>query len=264
MASRLDYVKIAPTMILDAGCGTGEAVGELAARYSGVRVAALDIAVPMVVAARARSDRGHSMIRRLLSATLSRGTRPWFICADINGLPWRAGTFDLVWSNLALQWVNDLPLALGEIRRVSKVGGLFTFTTFGPDTLLELRAAFGATDRYTRTNRFADMHDVGDMLVQAGFTAPVIDMERITLTYPDADSLLRELKHLGATNATRGRPQGLTGRARWARMCEALERMRRDGCIPLTYEVVYGHAWCGEAKRTAEGLPIVRLQRSNR
>ena len=262
MASRLDYVKIAPTLILDAGCGTGEAIGELSLRYPGSRVLALDIALPMVFAARERTRRSRSLLRRLLPFRLAGGgMTPWFAGADINALPLRGVAFDLVWSNLVLQWVNDLPRALAEVRRVLNVGGLLTFTTFGPDTLREIRAAFARADGNTHTNRFVDMHDVGDMLVHAGFSDPVMDMEQVTLTYPDAGALMRELKHLGATNATRGRPHGLMGRARWQRMLAALDATRRDGRIPATFEVIYGHAWKGEPRRTAEGLPIIKLQR---
>jgi malonyl-CoA O-methyltransferase len=266
MASRLDCVKVAPGLVLDAGCGTGEAVGELAVRYAGTRVVALDLALPMLAAARERSRRARSLLRRLLPAALSGGGHadPLFVCGDINALPFPGVAFDLVWSNLALQWVNDLPRAFAEMRRVLKVGGLVTFTTFGPDTLKEIRGAFARADGYTHTNRFVDMHDVGDMLLEAGFAEPVMDMERLTLTYAGPDALLRELKQLGAVNATRGRPRGLMGRARWARMLAVLEGMRHDARIPATFEVVYGHAWKGEPKRTAEGLPIVKLQRPGR
>ena len=261
MAARLDYVKLAATRIVDAGCGTGEAVGELAVRYPGSRVVALDLALPMVAAARERERNGRSALQRLLPAALS-GARPsLFVCADINALPLPGVTFDLVWSNLALQWVNDLPRAFAEFRRVLKVGGLLTFTTFGPDTLREVRQAFARADGFTHTNRFVDMHDLGDMLVHAGFADPVMDMEAITVTYADPESLLRELKALGATNATRGRPHGLMGRERWRRMLRALDAMRRDGRLPATFEVVYGHAWKGEGRRSPEGHPIVRFER---
>jgi malonyl-CoA O-methyltransferase len=266
MAARLDYVKVAPKVVLDAGCGTGEAVGELAARYAGARVVALDLALPMVAAARERTQPGRSLLRRLLPPALARHDRtaPLFVCGDVNALPFPGVAFDLVWSNLALQWVNDLPRALAELRRVLKVGGLLTFTTFGPDTLKEIRSAFARADGYTHTNRFADMHDIGDMLVAAGFGDPVMDMELLTLTYAVPDDLLRELKTLGATNATRGRPRGLTGRGRWQRMRSALEGLRRDGRIPASFEVIYGHAWKGEPTRSAEGLPIVKLSRPPR
>ncbi len=266
MASRLDYIKLAPRAILDVGCGTGEAVGELAARYSGARVVALDAALAMVVAARDRSRRARSLFRRLLPDALARGgpATPFHVCGDFHMLPLSGVTFDLVWSNLALQWANDLPRAFAEMRRVMKVGGLLTFTTFGPDTLKELRAAFLRADGNTHTNRFIDMHDLGDMLVAAGFADPVMDMEQLTLTYEDAGALMRELKHLGATNATRGRPHGLMGRGAWQRALAALEATRRDGRLPLTFEVIYGHAWKGEPKRSAEGHPIVKLTRPGR
>jgi malonyl-CoA O-methyltransferase len=266
MASRLDYIRIAPRTILDAGCGTGDAVGELAARYAGARVVALDAALPMVEAARERARRARSLFRRLLPEALARGgpSAPLFVCGDVNMLPLPGVTFDLVWSNLALQWVNDLPRAFAEARRVMRVGGLFTFTTFGPDTLKEIRAAFARVDGHTHTNRFTDMHDLGDMLVAAGFSDPVMDMEQLTLTYADPGALMHELKQVGATNATRGRPRGLMGRVRWQRTLGALEAMRRDGRIPATFEVVYGHAWKGEPRRTAEGHPIVKLTRPGR
>ena len=262
MASRLDYIRIAPRTILDAGCGTGDAVGELAARYAGARIVALDAALPMVEAARGRARGARSLLRRLLPEGLGGGgAAPLFICSDFNSLPLAGVTFELVWSNLALQWANDLPRAFSEMRRVLKVGGLLTFTTFGPDTLKEVRSAFARADGYTHTNRFTDMHDIGDMLVAAGFADPVMDMEQLTLTYADADSLMRELKQIGATNATRGRPHGLMGRARWRRALAALESMRRDGRIPATFEVIYGHAWKGEPRFSAEGHPIVKLSR---
>ena len=266
MAQRLDYVKLAPTAILDAGCGTGEAVGELSVRYPGARVLAFDLALPMVIAARRRARTGHALLRRLLRPFASRriAPEPAFVCADINALPFAGVCVDLVWSNLALQWVNDLPRAFAEFRRVLKVGGLLSFTTFGPDTLREVRKAFADLDASTHTNRFTDMHDIGDMLVQAGFADPVMDMEYVTLTFESPHALLAELKAIGATNRTRGRPRGLMGRKRWARAMQRLEALRADGRIPATFEVVYGHAWKGEARKTAEGHPIVRFQRPPR
>jgi len=166
-----------------------------------------------------------------------------------------------VWSNLVLQWVDDPRRAFAEFRRVLAVGGLLTFTTFGPDTLKELARAFAGIDGYTHVSRFADMHDLGDMLVHAGFADPVMDMEMLTLTYASPAALLAELKALGATNQTRGRPRGLTGRRRRRALDDALASLARDGRIPATFEVVYGHAWKGEPKRTAEGLPIVKIEK---
>ncbi len=263
MAERLDYVKIAPATILDAGCGTGESLPELAARFPQARIVALDVALPMLVAARERVRGGRSLLRRLLAPVLSAppGGAGAFVCADFAQLPFPGVRFDLVWSNLTLQWVNDLPRVFAEVRRTLKVGGLFMFSTFGPDTLSELRAAFGRVDGYTHVNRFLDLHDIGDLLVAAGFADPVMDMERVTLTYAAPAGLMRELKAIGATNVTRGRPRGLTGRARFRRVVAELEKLRQHGRIPATFEVVYGHAWKGEPRRTAEGHAIVKLAR---
>jgi malonyl-CoA O-methyltransferase len=262
MAERLDYVKLAPSVILDAGCGTGDAVGDLGVRYPAARIVAFDIALPMIVAARARVRAGRSTFRRLLRPFAARtASEPAFVCADINALPFDGVVCDLVWSNLALQWVNDLPRAFAEFRRVLKVGGLLSFTTFGPDTLREVRAAFAGIDGKTHTNRFVDMHDIGDMLVHAGFADPVMDMEHVTLTYESPKALVAELKAIGASNRTRGRPRGLMGRARWARAVARLEALRRDGRIPATFEVIYGHAWKVAPRTTPEGHAIVRLQR---
>jgi malonyl-CoA O-methyltransferase len=260
MLSRLDVVKLAPTAILDAGCGTGEGSLELAARYPDARIVGLDFAYPMANAARERVRRSRSLYQRLLAPIARlRGAGPQFVCADLNALPFAGVTFDLAWSNLTLQWVNDLPRAFAEMRRCLKVGALFTFTTFGPDTLKELRAAFARADGNTHVSRFVDMHDIGDMLVAAGYADPVMDMEYVTLTYPTPAALMRELKALGATNATRGRAKGLTGRRRFARVVAQLDKLSVDGRLPATFEVVYGDAWKGEPKRTAEGLPIVRV-----
>ena len=265
LAERLDVVKLVPATILDAGSGTGEAIGELSARYPSARVVALDAALPMLQQARARSTRGRSLLTRLLGP-LGRGgaSTPAFVCADATSLPLSGVCVELVWSNLMLQWVNDLPRAFAEFRRVLKVGGLLTFTTFGPDTLRELARAFARVDGHTHVGRFVDMHDLGDMLVQSGFADPVMDMELITVTYPSPAALLAELKSIGATNQTRGRPRGLTGRGRRAALEAALLTLARDGRIPATFEVVYGHAWKGEPKRTQDGLPIVKVERRRR
>ena len=145
-----------------------------------------------------------------------------------------------------------------------EVGGLVTFTTFGPDTLKELRAAFTAVDAHPHVGRFVDMHDIGDLLVHAGFADPVMQMEMLTLTYPDARSMTHDLKAIGATNATVGRRRGLTGRRRFERALAALEAMpgrAADGRIPATFEVIYGHAWKVAPRRTPEGHAIVTFER---
>jgi malonyl-CoA O-methyltransferase len=262
MAERLDVVKLAPAAILDAGCGTGDAQADLALRYPAARQVALDVALPMLRKAIAKAGQRRSALSRLFAAfkgTDSAGAE--FVCGDIGALPFASGAFDLVWSNLALQWAADLPRALAELGRVLRVGGLVTFSTFGPDTLRELRSAFAGVDRHSHVSRFTDMHDIGDMLVAADFGDPVMHMEPFTLTYADPGALLRDLKAIGATNATRARSRGLMGRRRFERALAALETAGRDGRIPATFEVIYGHAWKVLPKRTTDGHAIVRFDR---
>jgi len=267
MAERLGFVKIQPTAILDAGCGTGLALGELRARYPEARLIGLDLAFNMAVAARNRpgamaaARSAGSLLRRVLGAfSPSPEVGPWCICGDIVSLPIRSSSIDLLWSNLTLQWIGDPQKAFAEFRRVLRVGGLLSFTTFGPDTLKELRTAFLAADRATHVGTFIDMHDLGDMLVHAGFADPVMDMETLTLTYDDAIGLMRDLKAIGAHNVTAGRPRGMMGRQRWQRMLAALEATRRDGRLPASFEVVYGHAWKPEPRLTDDGSAIIRVQ----
>jgi malonyl-CoA O-methyltransferase len=262
MAERLDVVKLAPAAILDAGCGTGDAQADLALRYPGARQVALDVALPMLRVAMTKAGERRSAFSRLLSA-FSRGDAGGAdaVCGDIAALPFKAGAFDLAWSNLALQWADDLPRALSELARVLSAGGLVMFSTFGPDTLRELRAAFAGIDRHSHVGQFTDMHDIGDMLVGAGFGDPVMQMEHFTLTYADPRSMLRDLKAIGATNATRARPRALMGRHRFDRALAALEAGRRDGRIPATFEVIYGHAWKVAPRRTDDGHAIVEFKK---
>jgi len=269
MAERLGIVRLDPAVILDAGCGTGEALGELAARYPRARLVGIDLAYAMVQAARRRdldtSLDTRSLGRRLLGAFAAPTPRhPALVCGDVSRLPIEAHSVELVWSNLTLQWIDELPLALSEFHRVLNVGGLLTFTTFGPDTLSELRRAFAAADDGAHVNRFLDMHDVGDMLLHAGFADPVMDMELITMTYGDAGGLMRDLKAIGAQNSRADRRRGLTGRHKWQRMLASLEASRRDGRLPATFEVVYGHAWKAAPRVADDGRAIVRFDRDRR
>ncbi|MBI2313159.1 MAG: malonyl-ACP O-methyltransferase BioC [Betaproteobacteria bacterium] len=252
MASRLDYIKIAPRAILDAGSGTGYGGRALAARYPDAAVVELDIALGMLAQGRS----AHPWWKRLLP--IPRATPP-AICADVEALPVKAASIDLVWSNLTLQWCNDLPRVFAEMHRVLKVGGLLMFSTFGPDTLKELRQAFDGVDRYTHVNRFVDMHDIGDMLVAGGLADPVMDMEFITVTYPDVKALMHDLKAIGAHNITAGRRRGLTGKSAWRKALARYEMLRREGRLPATFEVVYGHAWKVQPRKTADGREVVRF-----
>jgi malonyl-CoA O-methyltransferase len=263
MAERLALVKLRPAAILDAGCGTGDALNELATRYPEALVLGVDSAFAMLETARRRTSAarasGRSLFARWFGARPRAAGELALVCADACRLPLAADGVDLVWSNLTLQWINDAAVAFGEFHRVLRRGGLLLFSTLGPDTLKELRSAFAKVDQATHVSRFIDMHDLGDLLVHAGFADPVMDMETITLTYTDATTMMRELKAIGAHNATLGRPRGLTGRARWQRVLAALETFRRDGRLPATYEVVYGHAWKPEPRLAADGRAIVRF-----
>jgi malonyl-CoA O-methyltransferase len=255
MFERLEYIKVAPGIILDAGSGTGTGARELVRRYPEARVIALDIALTMLQAGRAP----RSWLQRMGVGR----SRIAAVCSDVERLPLKTRSVDLIWSNVTLQWAADLPNTLKELRRVLRPGGLLMFSTFGPDTLKELRAAFAAADGHSHVNRFTDMHDIGDMLVQARLADPVMDMEQITLTYKTVRDLMRDLKAIGAHNVTAGRRRGLGGRAALAAVEQRYETLRRDGVLPATYEVVYGHAWApaGGPDRTAEGHAVVQFHR---
>ncbi len=230
MLERLDYIRLQPNRVLDLGCGTGFALDGLAKRFRRAELIGLDFSHGMLHQARRR---GHWL------------NRPRVLCADAESLPLADDSVDLVFSSATLQWVNDLDASFREALRVLRPGGLLMFSSFGPDTLKELRAAWAAVDDGVHVSRFLDMHDVGDALVRARFADPVMDVERLTLTYDNLRDLMRDLKQLGARNAVANRPRGLTGRRRIGSLTAAYERERREGRLPATYEVVYGHGWVG-------------------
>jgi malonyl-CoA O-methyltransferase len=250
MLGRLEYLKHRPAAILDAGSGTGNALAGLGQRYPDARLIALDIALAMLRRGRQRLPWWKGLFTRGVQA----------VCGDIERLPLKDASVGMVWSNLALQWVNDLPRAFAEMRRVLVPGGLLMFSTFGPDTLKELRRAYQDIDRHTHVNRFIDMHDIGDLLVSGGFGDPVMDMEHFTLTYGDVRELMRELKAIGARNVTRGRPNGLSGKRVLAAVTRNYEAFRRDGRLPATFEVVYGHAWAPLPRLGPSGRPVIDIK----
>ena len=257
MLSRLDLVKIAPQAILDAGCGTGHASTGLAKRYTGSRIISLDIAMGMLKKTLAPRS-SLASLKHLLGFA-----RKDLICADMENLPLAANSIGLVWSNLAVQWCNDLDLAFKEANRVLHAGGLFMFSSFGPDTLKELRMATTEDPDHVHVSRFIDMHDIGDALVRAGFTAPVLDIEYFTLTYDDVFGVMRDLKAIGAHNAAEGRSRGLQGKGFLRGLTERYEQFRHEGKLPATFEVVYGHAWKPEPKFQSEdgSVPITLHKR---
>jgi len=227
LIERLDLTKLEPRVVLDAGAGTGQACPALKRRYPKARVLALDFAFGMLKAAAARRS----------------WFRPFFVLgADAARLPLADASVDLVLSNFMLPWC-DPDAVFAEFRRVLAPRGFLTFTSLGPDTLRELRAAWAQVDPHRRVLEFVDMHDLGDALVRAGFSEPVLDVERYTLEYADVHALARDLKAVGASNAARERLRGLTGPRTFAAMQSAYEVHRRADRLPATYEVVFGQAW---------------------
>lgn len=259
MLARLDYVRLAPELIIDVGAGTGRCARGLVQRYRKARVVALDLAQAMLV----RSRRELNWLSRWRPRQL-------FVCGDAEHLPLRDRCAQLLFSNLTLQWCPDLDQTFHEFHRVLQPGGLLMFSSFGPDTLKELRQSWRAVDDDVHVNAFMDMHDLGDALLRAGFTDPVMDVEHITLTYKDALQLMREIKAIGAHNVTAGRLHGLTGRQKLQKLMTAYEQFRRDGVLPCTYEVVYGHAWVPEKSKITSHpggeahVPVTSIQRSRR
>lgn len=249
LLERLDYIRLEPRDLLDLGAGTGYAVDQLQRRYRRARVIALDFAHAMLLRARRRG--------RWLR-------RPLCVCGDAEALPLADGAVDLILSSATFQWCNDLDQTFSECLRVLRPGGLLMFTTFGPDTLKELRQSWTDVDQASHVSPFLDMHDIGDALVRARFADPVMDVDRLTLTYSEIRALMQDLKLLGAANATGDRPRGLTTPARLSALTEAYERHRHQGLLPATYEVIYGQAWVPEQKPMADGIaiPISAIRRA--
>lgn len=242
MTARLDLVKIAPTRVADIGCATGDGIRALQARYPQAFPLAIDYAPAMLA----------EVVRRASWRERLRRRAPRCVAADVRALPLANGTLGLAWSNLMLHWLDEPLPAFGELHRVLETGGLLMFSALGPDTLKELRAAGATTLR-----RFHDMHDLGDMLLAAGFADPVMEMERIELTYASPRGLLRDQRRLGVRDGLFG-PMGFReGR----RVFRAWQSQKRGGRLPATFEIVYGHAWKAEPKASADGRAIIRFHK---
>lgn len=227
---RLQVVRLEPAFVLDAGCGTGHCTRGLRARYKGARIIGLDRAAGMLTCASGK--------RRWLD-------RSRFIQADASSIPMANHSVDLVVSNLMLQWCEP-EAVFREFRRILKPEGLLMFSTFGPDTLLELRESWQSADSMPHVIDFYDMHDLGDMLMQAGFLEPVMDVDRHTLTYSNVMELLRDLHGIGSRNISSQRRRGLMGKGVLQGLEQAYSQFTlSDGRLPASYEVVYGHAWSG-------------------
>lgn len=243
LSESLDYYEDAsrnapsPQVIVDLGCGPGHAAAAMQKRWPKAQVIALDLAMGML-----RQTRANTAGR--LPAFLDFARRPEPVCADVARLPLRDASVDILYSNLCLQWLDDLPSVFAGFRRVLKPGGMLLVSTFGPDTLFELRGAFSEADAAPHVSLFPSIAQFGDALIAAGFKDPVLDRDEFTARHDDMALLMRELRTLGATNAMQDRRRALTGRARFARAAQAYEQLRgADGKLPATWEVIYAHAW---------------------
>ena len=245
LLERIEFRRHEPATILDLGCGTGSASRTLAGQFPQANVIAMDWSPAMLAkTGEAGNEPNH------LTGGLS------LVCADMHSLPLAARSADLVFSNLALQWSYDLSTVFREFRRIMNADAMLVFTCFGPDTLVELKQAWRAVDDRPHVNDHPDMHDVGDVLLAAGFRDPVMDTERLTLEYPDVMSLLRELKGIGAHNVASKRKHGLTGKKRLQDMLQAYEPFRRGDRYPASYEIIYGTAFAprdGQPLKTPDG-----------
>ena len=249
LLERLDVVRIEPKSVLDLGAGTGLATRALKRRYRNAQVTALDLSPAMLD----RASKHSSFFHRFVS-----------VAGDAQRLPFADASFDLIFSNLMLQWVGNPDAAIAEARRVLKPEGLFSFTSLGPDSLRELRQAWSAADAREHVHAFIDMHDLGDALMRAGFVEPVMDTERLTVTYNDWPTLRAELQGSGSANLAYGRSRGLTGKAAANRAQAAFAALRTNNVFPVSLEVVYGHAWAGTMrKRRSTGgevnIPLTNL-----
>ena len=249
LLQRLDLVKLQPQTIVDVGTGTGYCARALSSRYPQAHIFGLDLSAAMLHKARQQCG----WWQRL------RG-RQHYMQADAARLPLRSDSVDLIVSSLTLQWCNDLDTVFAEFYRVLKPGGLLMFSSLGPDTLRELRQSWRAVDAAAHVNAFMDMHDVGDAMLRARLADPVMDVENICLTYAQVSDLMRDLKGIGSRNASLGRAPGLTGKQKIRAMTQVYERYRVQGMLPANYEVVYGHAWIGDRKFSAQDRVSIPVQ----
>lgn len=226
----LTLFSLNPATIIDLGSGTGYSAKPLQKRFTKATLTQCDISLNMLQQARRKSPRWFS--------------RRNYVCADINHLPFADNSADLLFSSLSFQWCRDLDRLFAESRRVLKADGLLIFSSLGPDTLRELRESFRSAGNAPHVHDFIDMHDVGDALIRAGFSAPVLETDRLVLTYSSMREVMKDLRGIGAVNQAQTRRRGLTTKALFKQAEEAYEAYRAEGLLPATYEVVYGHAFC--------------------
>jgi malonyl-CoA O-methyltransferase len=280
MFERLDVVKIAPAKILDLGCGLGAGVAELGRRFPQAEVLGVDLSPRMIEGATQRVLPSSASLFSRFMKSMGAGQAPRlkFEVTDLAKLPSDSESVDLLWSNLVFHWMAVPEPSLQELYRVAKPGALLMFSAFGVDTLQEIRPKVGkpkrnlitapgfASDESTSASaetapidlmRFRDMHDWGDALVEVGFAEPVMDMERITLSFSEPKNLLKDLHSLGG-NALAGRRATLSPTSLPFDLIRKLtEKAGESAQLALTFEVVYGHAWVPAKKKRADGLTTI-------
>lgn len=255
----------APSVVVDLGCGPGSAARAMQQRWPKARVLALDLALPMLQRQPVEGGIARTLARVGLGQRM-----PERLCADARALPLADHSVDLLFSNLCLQWVEDLPSVFAGIRRVLKPNGMLVMSTFGPDTLYELRSAFADADAVPHVSPFASIAQIGDALIAGGFRNPVLDRDELVTRYPDLPALMREQRAIGATNALHARRHTLTGKTRFAAAARAYEQFRHRDQLPATWEIVTALAWAPEhgvpireggedvARFPASGIPVRR------
>jgi malonyl-CoA O-methyltransferase len=245
---RLEPMLVEAGTIVDLGCATGTASKMLAKRFRGARVIGVDQAPAMLQAAVSKQ---------------SWRSRCSFVQADAATLPLADQSVDVVFCNQLLPWVNDVPAVFVEVNRVLRSNGLFLFASLGPDSFAELRRAWSSVDRSAHVLPFADMHNIGDAAVRAGLSDPVLDIDRLTVTYEDPATLFRDLTGSGARNSLAERSRSLTGKNCFAAMREALQNIHSGQGIELDLELVFGHCW-GSGPRAQGGEFRIDPQRIGR
>lgn len=253
LIERLDYLKINPEYILDLGSGCGQFTEQLKKKYPKAVVIGVDIA--------------HHML--LVSKKKQHFWKKWpVVNADMNALPFADGVFDLVFSNQVIHWADSIPQLFKELNRVMRVNGCLMFSSLGPDTFKELSAAWSLVDSYAHINPFLDMHDIGDSLLHEQFVDPVMDMDQLTVHYDSLKLALTSLKQQGVRNINPKRRPGLTGKKTWTQFCAAYESFKTtENKYPISYEIVYGHAWKGEKKglkNKETSVPLSYIKRTIR
>jgi len=265
MFERLSLIKTDPAYVLDAGCGEGDDLLALRQHFPRAALLGLDAAMAMLSETKQREARSWSGMQGLMRALRVPGQHASdpsaLMCSDFGQLPLRSSSMDLVWSNLALHWHAQPHRVLNEWARVLRVDSLLMFCCFGPDTLKELRAAAAVAGDRVRVLPFVDLHDYGDMLVNAGFASPVMDMEKLNITYSSAARLIADVRAFGG-DPLESPARGLMSPRHWKALLRALEAQAGpDGKLSLTVEVIYGHAFRARPKTTGTGEPIIHFER---